>query len=687
MYHLRVRHCLGVAVVSTSSSCDVRRLTAMLVVLAGLGCGDDHRSPSVDELRHAPQASSPASSPVDVALLRSVAILATRHAPSAEELAALMRDIAAGRSTLDAYIDHIVASDAFANQVTPLVLLRHVLGEEPQAVPPPYVLEHTTDTPPIYYLNAPCAAKQARPVKPWWDLDADLLVCPDSYAPERWTVTAASRQTATMSCRTPYATLGDKSSGCGCGPNLIRCYVSTAQREAMTHSLRDELGASVGWVAAHDLPIEQIFTSNETFRSRLAEAFRRFDVIELKRDPAPAHMLQDLATWPVNGRWAPRDDLAPGQNAGILTSPALVYNEPDRRQRMSILYDVLWCIDPDSVGATPELLISITGNGLQISSDGWKALAARPLCTNCHARMDYGMQFFLGYPHGSLSPFFDPSVQSNAKGPLYGDDISDPRGEAQLNPQAFAKLVVAQPEFRHCMARDFAEYVLGNRVTDDDIASVEAVFAANHTSARQLMRAALDRLVATWPKRTTDVPVPTVAASDTRPPRVAVTPGLQKQLADHCVSCHDAEPGRPSFSVTELDHRTAIAMLDAVAFGVMPKGRRLAEADRVRLVTTLIDATFARRDVDGARGFYLGRARALPSLRPELVFDLIHHAPPDDWRMLETYLRSDVAQVTPGFAVLTAVGVIEACRGTHQAAEHERCISDALRIDNLANGR
>src|SRR5580692_8890738 len=125
MYHLRVRHCLGVAVVSTSSSCDVRRLTAMLVVLAGLGCGDDHRSPSVDELRHAPQASSPASSPVDVALLRSVAILATRHAPSAEELAALMRDIAAGRSTLDAYIDHIVASDAFANQVTPLVLLRH----------------------------------------------------------------------------------------------------------------------------------------------------------------------------------------------------------------------------------------------------------------------------------------------------------------------------------------------------------------------------------------------------------------------------------------------------------------------------------------------------------------------------------------------------------------------------------
>ena len=60
---------------------------------------------------------------------------------------------------------------------------------------------------------------------------------------------------------------------------------------------------------------------------------------------------------------------------------------------MTAIDDVLWCVEADSVGATPETLLSIVGTDFQVRSEGWKDLAARPICTNCHARLDYGFQF------------------------------------------------------------------------------------------------------------------------------------------------------------------------------------------------------------------------------------------------------------------------------------------------------
>ena len=34
--------------------------------------------------------------------------------------------------------------------------------------------------------------------------------------------------------------------------------------------------------------------------------------------------IRDLASWPVDGKWAPREDLAAGQNAGVLTAPEVL---------------------------------------------------------------------------------------------------------------------------------------------------------------------------------------------------------------------------------------------------------------------------------------------------------------------------------------------------------------------------
>lgn len=636
-------------------------------------------------------AAAPAGTDYDPELLRTLSILATRREPSSDELAATRRELASAQLTIAGYIEHLVAKKEFAANVAPLVILRHMLSEDALAAPSRYVLSKTAGAAPIYYLgDKPCKPAQAVRVRPWWDLDHEVSICAESYRPAQW-MAERPKGEASMDCMSalaPFQPNGGRA--CGCGPNLIRCFASPDQSHGAANSLRDELRGTVDYVVAHDLPVERIFTSNETFRDRTAEFVQRIGKFELEREANPEPALRELASWPAEGQWAPRPELAPGQHAGVLTSPMLLYNLPDRRQRMSIIYDPLWCAEPDSVGATPEALISITNGNLQFDSAGWQQLAAKPLCTNCHARLDYGMQFFWGYPNGNLQGFFVPETQQKGKGPLYVRDIDDPRGEAELNPHGFAEFAVAQPEFRACMARDFAAYALGNRMTREQLAAVEAEAQPNATSARALMQRALLEVVDSWSGRP---PAASPAAPPPPPPPgrdIPVAPALARQLDAHCLDCHDGNPARLDLSAPKLPRTTVIAMLANVAFGRMPKNAALPPAERRSFVETFIPAVWSGADADAARSYFADGMVALPAYRPEVVLDLVHAdrttAPP--WRMLEAFVRSDLQQVTPGLAAISSVAAIEGCHASVQGkpqAEIDRCIANAIRIANLAS--
>jgi hypothetical protein len=670
------------------------RAPCFLAVLAAAGCGQ--RAPTVAT---APTVSSAAAvrperperpERYDAALLRTLTVLTTRREPAPAELEATRRELSAGRLTIERHIDTLVAAPAFAEQVAPLVILRALLSEEALAAPSTTVLARTTGPDPIYFLgDKPCKPTEAVRVRPWWDLDHEVKICSAAYRPQQW-MAERPRGEAPMDCLSELSPFqADGGHPCGCGPNLIRCFESPAHSARVVDSLHDELRGTVAWVAAHDLPAERIFTTNESWRDRNAELVRLIDVLVLRREAHPEAAIRRLASWPAQGTWAARDDLAPGQHAGVLTSPLLLYNLPDRRQRMSVLYDPLWCIDPDSIGARPETVIAIKSGNLQFDGAGWHELAARPLCTTCHARLDYGMQFFWGYPNGNLQSYFVPGAQQRGRGPLYVKDIDDPRGEAELNPQGFAQLAVAQPEFRRCMARDFAAYVLGNGVTAEQLDAIEAVAQPDATSVRGLMRAALLALVDTWSAR----PAPEVAAAPaaSSTAEVAISPVLAGELSDHCLDCHDANPARVDLSRRALPRETVVDMLADVASGRMPANRRLSPADRRRFLERFVAATFSGPDAETARTYYVGRMEALPAYRPEVMLDLIAQrarargAAP--WRMLESFVRSDLQQVTPGLVATSAIAAIEACHAAGRAASHDdlvRCLDDTVGGQTLA---
>jgi hypothetical protein len=636
-----------------------------------------------------PAAAAPADR-YDTALLRTLALLATRREPPAAELDATHRALAAGQLTIERHVDALVAAPEFAERVAPLVILRHLLAEEALAAPSPAVLQQTSGPDPFYYLgdNA-CKPTETVRVRPWWDLDHEVKICRESYRPQQW-MAERPRGEAPMDCLSELAPFQVDGDGhpCGCGPNLIRCFESRAHSDRVIASLHDELRGTVAWITAHDQPAEQIFTANESWRDRNAEQVRLISALELRRDAHPEAKLRELAAWPDGGQWAPRSDLAPGQNAGVLTSPLLLYNLPDRRQRMSILYDPLWCIQPDSIGARPETVITIRSGNLQIDGAGWHELAARPLCTTCHARLDYGMQFFWGYANGSLQAFFVPELQHKGKGPLYVRDIDDPRGEAELNPHGFAQLAVAQPEFRRCMAHDFAAYVLGNQLTGEQLDTIESVARPGDTPVRGLMRASLLALVAAWQARPAE---PAPVASGVSGAEIAITPPLARQLRDHCLDCHDADPARVDLSRPSLARETVVDLLADVASGRMPRNRPLSPVDRRRFLELFVVATWSGPDAATARNYYVDRMEALPAYRPEVVLDLIAgragaHGP-RPWRMLEPFVRSDLQQVTPGLIASAATVAIEACHDAGRAGTRDelaRCLEEASGVEALA---
>jgi len=656
------------------------RRIAVLVLWVGLGA-----------CRPEPRRTVAAPAAVDAELLRTMTMLATARSPSHDELDRAQRQLAAGQRTMSSYIDELVTGDAFATQVAPLIILRQLLSQNALGAPEGFVLAHSEAARPVYYLHEPCAARDAVPVHAWWSLlegrDETLLVCPDSYRPERWTaqVPPGEPETACLSEAAQTET-----HECGCGPNLLRCFSSADHQKQVAQSLRDELQRSIAYNVAANLPVEQIFTSNQSFRDRNAEFFRRTLSAESERRAISEASFRELAAWPAAGRWAARDDLAPGQNAGILSSPQLIHYQLDRRQRMTTIEDVLWCIEADSVGATPETLLSIVGADLQIKSDGWRDLAGRPICTNCHARLDYGFQFFWGFANDNLQAYFVPGLQLTGRGPLYVRDIQDPRGEADLTPLGFAQLAVAQPEFRRCMARDFTEYVLGNQVSPGQVAAVQAVMRPNATSARELMRAALQRLADGRSRRAEPARAAPSAPSSPPRARIAVTAGLRAQLDEHCMDCHDQEAGRPDLAPAELDRATVVGMLESTAFGKMPKDLALPEADRARFLDSFIAALWTGEDAAAAHAYFVDRSAAIPAYRPEVAFALVHQiaksTAPTSWRMMENSVRSNVQQVTPGFITTVGLAAIEACREHHKTrAERDRCISDAIRLGNLGS--
>lgn len=652
------------------------------------------------------QNNKPIKRPGKAELLTVMASLAG-ESPAPDQIFDWVSYLQRGDQTLDDYIEFLLSSRRFGETVVPsLVFGSFVAIHNYYAVPSGFNLMQTKEG--VYYLRKPCEKKRAVHVAPWWDLSTKVLVCPDSYRPEKWTLKPGEHDYRSKQQLTCDSQVGspekETHSLCGCGPNLIRCMKDSTHYLSVLDSLKREVKDTTAYVVEQDLPMSSLFTMNETVRDRNVEAHYRRRLIGVKQIEDVSSVMAGINDWPNNGQLAARAEAIPGQHAGLITSPQLLHFLPDRRQRQRGFYEMMWCANRSSFGATTEQVFNLSKNAnLAFVHDSWQKLARTPVCTNCHARLDFGFQFFMGYPDSRASIHYMPGEVLQGSGPLYADDIDDHRGDTNLTPLGFTKLASAQPEFKQCMSNHFVQYVLGEHANADDIAAIEAEIIENQ-SFKGAMRVALRLYAEHWEKDRSPAPPDTLPGgaredADT----VKISGSLRSALDNHCLDCHNDDQiqyvnANESFGLAfdfqsnELPRPLIVRMTDHVAYGKMPKDNpEFSERERVALVELLIASLWSDEDKRAtARQYYVDRFQALPAHNIDnaldnVVFRAGAERPRHDWGLYERIIYPDQTFVTPGYAATVALEAMSACRasGQREPALLRTCLRRALNIDML----
>ena len=570
-------------------------------------------------------------------------------------------------TTLEAYVAVLLADPRFARDVAPEILFNKKatdLAEED----PWESLQLTAGSPPVYFLRQPCEAGAAERVHPWWALDTEVLVCPDAHQPGHlrdpatgWYCGGANLESA-------------RSTFCGCGPNLMNCTRDDAQREVVRRALREELVQTVAYLVERDLPLERLFTMNETVRTGYSELFyQRWQVIQGKRSA-----VGDFRAFASAGALTPREETDPGQHAGLLTAPHLLLYGDTPRARMRNYFNDMWCVTPASVDVTTEQVLGLGATDLR-DGDGWKKLAVMPVCTECHARLDHGMQFFRGYPSTYVGVVYDAHAAGDgpagARGSLYGQGANDLRGEAPLSPRGFAGLAVKQREFSRCMVRDVTDHVFNGKISAEDRTALLAVFEQQGT-LRAVMREALLRFA----RHGTEVGVP--AAPET---------SLPAQVEAHCHGCHAA--GRTRLPADGAFSRKILQkMLRQVAFGDMPRPPVDMDPEARRSMVQAMIAALWHDDAsrEAAHRYFDGAARGLPAHRGSAVLGLVesraggHDEEASEWTFSDAD-RHDAVEMRPSFVITFALAALRTCQAAgHRGQALDRCVSRALDVEAAA---
>ena len=242
-----------------------------------------------------------------------------------------------------------------------------------------------------------------------------------------------------------------------------------------------------GSLADQSVPIEQLFTMNESVNNEATEYLYRCARVVSGEDPKTLFPIRDYD----KPKLRPRHDQVPGQNAGVLSAPMMMYASDALRGVMRNYYEYLWCTGTARSNGETEAVLALQKGDLRVG-DGWKELASMNICTDCHARLDYGMQFFWGYPSSTMGTDFNVGSVRAGKGPLYGNNIKDERGQADQNPRGLAELATAQPEFGACMTRKIVDDVYNGTENYDDFKAIRETFSATHR-VKPTLKAAMSR--------------------------------------------------------------------------------------------------------------------------------------------------------------------------------------------------
>jgi len=321
-----------------------------------------------------------------------------------------------------------------------------------------------------------------------------------------------------------------------------------------------------------------------------------------------------------------------------------------------------------------------------------------PVCTSCHARLDHGAQFFSGFLGTQRSDHYMPALQQSGEEPLYGDDIDDPRGQAERSPLGFARLATAQDEFGACMVEDVARRIFGGPPSPDDEQALRGEFGRSH-SVRDLVRVALLRAAAVWQRGAhghTAVPWPSQEVAADERGDVPLPPSLRAELERSCADCH--ADGPHAFTAKRALDRPLLAdMLRAVAFEEMPRKPASLPPDRRRaIVRELIAALYPDMPSrNAARLVFAASTRWRAPLHEAARLAAVHaHAgvPETAWPALNGayYGTNHPAQakdlaghpLSPTMAIDLAAAALADCTWLGEA-DRGACLDRAMRMDGL----
>lgn len=671
------------------------RTTILVVVMATYACSGRPSSPP-----HEP--SKPVSnSEANPTLRKKIAdiwVMATWREPEAEELDRWTREIAKDRARFESLASLLLEDQTFSNEVASHLLLQKMLLPSKFVTPDRLVLRSfESDKGPIYYLREKCSPSESEEVHPWWSLDEKINICPSSHRPNyHGSALVGEGPGSTTPIGGCESLVGQGSDDkCGCGPKLIYCYRDREMIQRSREGLVNELKYTIGRIVADDRPLREVFQTNETMQDR----YVRLEYFRTRLAANTALEVPDYRDWPESPTWQPRKESVKGQHAGILTAPNFIYFGDGRRDRMRLMQDKTWCAEPSGVLVDAHEVLKIPAVSLR-NGKGWEFLAKRPICTDCHARLDYGMQFFWGFGPALVSRAFKPADQNRGVQKLYVRNINDLRGEAEAVPANYAKLMVAQPEFSSCMVTRVSDYVFNGRAAPSDEQYMEERFSSSPTM-KTLMTAALRRYLESPPRV---APLPSSDASSTEVKKNPVaSPALASAYDEHCSDCHSDsryfsgstwsyDPENPQFP-----RKLAVRMLTQVAYGGMPKGG-LDRGSRLKLIRTYVTALWPEPKEQGkALAFFLDdwMQPAAHSMGAVLARQA-EHARAQDTDATETrrvfavenYVRQRDLRLNPGYLGLAGLDALYLCRKKHtkNSSDLRKCIDEVLSLDSMVKG-
>lgn len=637
-----------------------------LLILAGAACRSQVPAPVGPTVSAKPPpapVTKDEDRPSQKDMLDDLAILATRTPPSGE-VAKRRDDVIAGRLSLEGYVDYLLSTPEFGDEVVSRMVGRRLVGIHPSFLEE-LVEGKTADGKTALTLRGRkmCDSKSIENVHPWWAMDTVVPVCASAHRPNLL-------QKDGLYCNSRQLNLLNTESPCGCGPNLVQC-APEAIVDKTEASLAAELMRTVGYVVRAGRPIDDVFTMNESVRDDWVEAlYQRSRVVtgEIKSLPP--------LSFTSEAKLRPRYESAPGEHAGILTMSAALFQDAPRA-RMRDIFHVMWCTPRQSVKVNAEIIFGLGVTNLR-EGDGWKKLASMPVCTDCHARLDYGMQFFSGWvSHYVGHNVFDAKRQQNGKGLLYGNDIDDRIGEAALTPRDFGKLAVSRPAFSSCMVSNVSEHVFAGTSTADDEAALHAAFQQGHRMA-DVMRVALLRYART-PRRATG------STANAKP--------LRAQLLESCGACH-TDGSKDFLNQKELSRELLFDILEKVSFGEMPPVEPLSTEKRDALVGSVIGTLFVDPG-DRARALEYYNSSPTRVRDPEAVRTLVHGragtspgSVENRWNdFLAYYEEAHEMTYTPELATAIAYEAVKQCEHKGGTPEQVRkCVEEVTAANGIISG-